>query len=362
MSHLAQLQLFHGPGQPFESREVPLPERLLPGELLVEISLATVCGSDLHTVSGRRGAPTPCVLGHEAVGRVVMGERDGIRPGQRVTWTLADSCGTCPACTEWDLPQKCERLFKYGHAALADGSGLNGCYASHIVLRAGTSVLAVPDSLPDALVAPANCALATIVNALESCVQPAGTNETAISRLPKTALVQGGGLLGLYACAWLHHSGVERVFCADLSPDRLALVPEFGGIALPTDASLKKKVQEESGGGVDLALEVAGTAAVIPDGVAMLRPGGTYVWAGMVHPQTALDGLTGEAVLRKCLTVRGVHNYAPRHLAQGLQFLAQMQHTLPFAKLVSPPLPMAALGEALALTETRRWMRVSVAP
>lgn len=363
MSHYAKLQLFHGAGQPFEAREVPLPERLSPGELLVEISLATVCGSDLHTVSGRRGAPTPCVLGHEAVGRVVMGERGHIRPGQRVTWTLADSCGSCPACTEWELPQKCEKLFKYGHAALSDGSGLNGCYASHIVLRAGTSVLPVPDSLPDNLVAPANCALATIVNALEASLpQSCDTSRTAASSVPKTALIQGGGLLGLYACAWLSYSGVERIFCTDLSPDRLALVPEFGGIAVPADSAMKKKVLDESGGGVDLALEVAGSATVLSDGIAMLRPGGSYIWAGMVHPQTALDHLTGESVLRKCLTIRGVHNYAPHHLQQGLNFLAAKQGELPFAKLVSPPLPLADLNEALALTETRRWMRVSVAP
>ena len=349
MNH-ARIQLFQGPGRPFESRTVPLPDRLNPGEILVEISLATVCGSDLHTVSGRRGAPTPCVLGHEAIGRVVASERAGFSEGQRVTWTLADSCGECPACTDWALPQKCMRLFKYGHAALNDGSGLNGCYASHIVLRPGTFVLPVPDGLKDALVAPANCALATIVNALEALPSPCST-----------ALVQGGGLLGLYACAWLRFRGVERVFCTDLSAERLSMVAEFGGMAVPADAQMQKRILDESGGGVDLALEVAGSAAVIPDGIALLRAGGTYVWAGMVHPQTALD-LTGEAVLRKCLTIRGVHNYAPLHLGIGLDFLAAMQDRLPFEKLVSPPLPLAALDEALRLTESRRWLRVSITP
>lgn len=349
MNH-AQVQLFRGPGQPFEPDMVALPDRLNPGELLVQITLATVCGSDLHTVSGRRSTPTPCVLGHEAVGRVVMSERAGFSEGQRVTWTLADSCGECPACTQWGLPQKCTRLFKYGHAALTDGSGLNGCYATHIVLRAGTFVIPVPDTLSDALVAPANCALATVVNALEALPAPC-----------RTALIQGGGLLGLYACAWLRYRGLERVFCTDLSPDRLALVPDFGGIAVPADAAMHKTILEESGGGVDLALEVAGTASVIPDGIALLRPGGTYVWAGMVHPETALS-LTGEAVLRKCLTIRGVHNYAPAHLVAGLDFLQSQQTRLPFDRLVSPPLPLESLNEALTLSASRRWLRVSIAP
>jgi putative phosphonate catabolism associated alcohol dehydrogenase len=337
----AQIQLFHGPGRTFEASQALIPNTLAAGEVLVQISLATVCGSDLHTIDGRRSAPTPCVLGHEAVGIVVAGARNGIAPGQRVTWTLADSCGHCAPCTQWHLPQKCEKLFKYGHAASSDGSGLNGCYASHIVLRAGTTIIPVPDSLPDSIVAPANCALATIVNALESLPSPCDR-----------ALVQGGGLLGIYACAWLRHRGVSEVFCTDPSPQRLALVADFGAIPREPGTVIPP---------VDLVVELAGTSAVIPEGIKALRPGGHYVWAGMVHPETKLD-LTGEAVLRKCLTVRGVHNYAPQHLATGLDFLAQHHTRLPFERLVSPPVPLAQLDQAIALTRERTWQRVSVKP
>ena len=337
----ARVQLFQGAHQPFQLGSAPLPDKLHPGEVLVAISLATICGSDLHTTEGRRSAPTPCVLGHEAVGRVVASARAGVATGQRVTWTLADSCGHCAPCTQWHLPQKCERLFKYGHAALRDGSGLNGCYASHIVLRPGTGILEVPEALPDAIVAPANCALATIVNALAILPDPC-----------ERALVQGGGLLGIYACAWLRHRGVREVFCTDLSPQRLELVTAFGGTPLPPGREVSP---------VDLVLEVTGSSAVIPEGIRALRPGGHYVWAGMVHPETQLD-LTGEAVLRKCLTLRGVHNYAPQHLAEGLDFLAQNHTRLPFEKLTSPPLPLEQLNEGFDLTRRRQWQRVAILP
>ena len=337
----ARLQLFQGPGQAFRGGTAPLPDELLPGEVLVEISLATICGSDLHTVDGRRSAPTPCVLGHEAVGHVASSEREGISCGQRVTWTLADSCGQCAPCTRWQLPQKCERLFKYGHAPMSDGSGLNGCYASHIVLRPGTLILPLPDALSDAIAAPAHCALATVINALESLPDPCDS-----------ALVQGGGLLGIYACAWLRQLGVAEVFCTDLSPQRLALVAEFGGTPLEPDRKIPP---------VDLVLEVTGNSAVVPAGVEALRPGGHYIWAGMVHPETPLD-LTGEAVLRKCLTLRGVHNYAPHHLSAGLDFLAQNHTRLPFEKLISPPLPLEQLNEGLELTRSRQWQRVAIQP
>jgi threonine dehydrogenase-like Zn-dependent dehydrogenase len=55
----ARVQLFHGPGSRFELREIPLPESLSSGEVLVEVTFATICGSDLHTIEGRRSAPTP---------------------------------------------------------------------------------------------------------------------------------------------------------------------------------------------------------------------------------------------------------------------------------------------------------------
>jgi D-arabinose 1-dehydrogenase-like Zn-dependent alcohol dehydrogenase len=138
VSH-ACAQVFAGPDQPLQNTELALPTALAPGEVLVEISLATLCGSDLHTLSGQRREETPCILGHEAVGHIVDigSQRPSLRPGDRVTWSIADSCGTCPPCREHYLPEKCHKLFKYGHAPLINGSGLNGCYASHILLRPG---------------------------------------------------------------------------------------------------------------------------------------------------------------------------------------------------------------------------------
>jgi putative phosphonate catabolism associated alcohol dehydrogenase len=350
----ARIQLFHGPGRSFELRHVALPEALNAGEVLVEITLATICGSDLHTIEGRRSAPTPCVLGHEAVGRVVASARTGVMPGQRVTWSLADSCGSCPACSDYQLPQKCASLFKYGHASLASGSGLNGGYASHLVLRRGTAIFEVPEILSDAEAAPANCALATIVNVLAELPQPC-----------RSALVQGGGLLGVYACAMLHRRGVEKIFCCDINEHRLALIPAFGGSPLRSDLphwpATAQRLRNETAGGVDLVIEVAGSADAVTQGMAVVRPGGSYVWAGMVHPETAL-ALSGEDVVKRCLRIRGVHNYAPSDLAVALKFLAETRREFPYEKLVSPPLPLERLDEAMALSRRRDWLRVAVKP
>ena len=131
--------------------------------------------------------------------------------------------------------------------------------------------------------------------------------------------------------------------------------------AATANGARRRAFQTASGGGVDLVVEVAGSPSAIPQGMEALRPGGTYVWAGMVHPETTL-ALTGEEVVRKCLTIRGVHNYAPPDLASALKFLTETQHRFPYRKLVSPPLPLAQLGEAVELARRREWLRVSVRP
>ncbi|RYX82433.1 dehydrogenase [bacterium] len=335
----ARIAIFDKAGQAFRLEEWPVPEQLATGEVLVEIALATICGSDLHTVAGKRQEPTPCVLGHEGVGHVVaVGAGREEWRGRRVTWTLADSCGHCAACTQWDLPQKCRQLFKYGHAALATGSGLNGTYGTHVVLRPGTHLVEIPDSVSDSVAASANCSLATMVAVTETLPSPC-----------RVAIIQGAGLLGLHACALLRDAGIERVIVVDVDAGRLAKVPDFGGEPARSG--------EVEAGSADLVIEVAGVPAVVAEGMKLLRPGGHYFFVGMAHPDSALN-ITGEALIRGCTTMRGFHNYAPRHLDRAVEFLANSP--LPWQSLVSPPLPLDQLDAAFALAKTRQWARVAV--
>ena len=111
----------------------------------------------------------------------------------------------------------------------------------------------------------------------------------------------------------------------------------------------------------DAVLEMSGHADSVVDGVQALRVGGTYVLVGLVHPDSAL-ALTGEQIIRKCLTLRGVHNYSPHHLEEGIAFLERTADRFPYADLVSPPVPLSRFEEALELSAKRRWLRVAVSP
>ena len=117
--------VFEGPGQPLSLRSF---QDSCPGEgqAVVDISCCTLCGSDLHSIRGDRAVETPSILGHEMVGWISSLGGDlhdeagvSLEEGDRVSWSLAASCGTCFFCRE-GLPQKCESLFKYGHEALDD--------------------------------------------------------------------------------------------------------------------------------------------------------------------------------------------------------------------------------------------------
>lgn len=373
-------------GLPLEVEEAPVPgpEDLAEGEVLVRIDLATICGSDLHTLSGTRATAMPIVLGHEGVGTVervgfekavrprvavpgpnMIGGTWGLREGDRVSWSLSDSCGICDECRVHRLPSKCDNLKKYGHAKLerAAPSGFSGCYATHIVLTKGTHVARLPSSaeLPDAFVAPVNCALATVTNALD------------LQRMPRyghnsSALVQGAGLLGIYAAAWLKYQmHMQHVFVVDVNEERLALAERFGGTPLKITSEGNFEEREAAiralcPRGVDVVVEMAGRPEVVSEGVKLLRNGGHYSFVGMVHPQSALSAVTGENLIRKCLTIRGVHNYSPWHLDEAIHFIRTHKDRLPFEDLVGVTYGLDDINAAVAAAYSGQHARVAVNP
>src|SRR5205085_366389 len=101
------------------------------------------------------------------------------------------------------------------------------------------------------------------------------------------------------------------------------------------------------GRGADVALELAGFESCVRAGLANVRVGGTLVLAGTVSPTPAV-ALDPEAVVRRMLTVRGVHNYHPDDLGTALAFLAGPGRSAPFASLVGATFPLHRADEAFA--------------
>ena len=361
MHKSAQVSQFHGVGIPFEVCEMPVVPSS--ADVLVRVSLSTICGSDLHTVSGRRGADTPCVLGHEIVGTVAAptglrsatGEK--LREGDRITWGMTTSCGTCDYCVNRNLPQKCETMFKYGHARNEGTSALSGGFATHILLRPGTAIYHIPDAVTDAEAVPINCALATVVNGLVTIGMQSG----------ETAVIHGAGMLGIYAACYLRENGYEHVAVVDLNDARLETARRFGAThtfnpdKIPVsdiDAALKALTD---GWGADLGVEVSGATIGIPNLVTWLGIGGRCLTLGYVYPNAAIS-VDAHQLVTKCITLRGVHNYHRTSLGTALDFVAENRTRYAFGELIGKTYPLGDINTAFADAMHQEALRIAVAP
>lgn len=319
----ATAMVWVGEGHPHETIAVP-GVALAAGDALVAVELSTICGSDVHTVQGRRTAPVPLVLGHESVGRVIaIGDggvtaADGapLRIGDRVVWSVTVSCGSCDRCAR-GLPQKCRGLGKYGHERIGVHGDLTGAFASHVQLRAGTTIVRVPETLPAAALAPASCATATAWAAVARAGRDHPLEGAAVR-------VHGAGLVGLTAAAIATEQGAA-VEVLDPDQERRALAERFGARTLDRDP--------------DVVIEASGRA--VAEALRGVATGGVVVLVGSVFPADPVP-LDAESVVRRLVTVTGVHNYTGGELADAVAFLAGRGRAYPFAEAVGA---VRALGD-----------------
>lgn len=342
------------PGQ-LVLRSCPRPVPTI-GEVLVHVIGCTLCGSDLHTTEGRRQVAVPTVLGHEIVGEVVAWSEDGPPPvdveghslsvGDRVVWAIVASCGRCDTCLR-GIPQKCRQGIKYGHERAEDRKTLTGGLADACLLAPGTAIVRLPSSMPLEVACPASCATATVAAALE----PAG------DLTGKTVAVFGLGLLGLTACAMARVAGAAIVLGIDPSPHRRERATAFGATAMEVRRDLDSQCWPD----VDLSIEVSGSPHAVAEALRHAAIGGAVHLVGSVSPVGSV-AVDPEYVVRRLLTIRGIHNYAARHLVQAVRFLDENRSRFPFATLIERWFPLAEAPEAFAAAVRSRAVRVGVRP
>ncbi len=340
---LAEAAVFAGVAGEMTLRQLSIPK---PGEseVLVRVSGCTICGSDLHSFHGRRTVPVPTILGHEIVGEIVdIGGRNAIydldgrelQRGDRVTWAIMANCGVCDLCQR-GLPQKCLNGFKYGHEPFRPGRELSGGLANYCLLVPGTSIVRLPDELPLAVACPASCATATIAAALEAAGDLTG----------RTVCLSGAGMLGLTACAMSRVQGAAKVVSVDPVSARRKLAVEFGATrTCPPDELAAVAIEEVGTLGFDVVIELSGSPAAFEITWPLIRTGGTLVLVGSVFPGPSMP-IALEQVVRRHLTIRGIHNYAPRHLLDAVNFLSSAHTQYPFARLVSEWIPLTSIADA----------------
>jgi threonine dehydrogenase-like Zn-dependent dehydrogenase len=354
-----------GPRKAIEVRDFPAPV-LEPGAILLETIASEVCGTDVHLHHGRlAGVPYPIIPGHVSVGRIVA-LRDvaadalgaPLTDGDVLTfYDVHGTCGTCWYCLVARQPNRCPARRVYGITFSAD-DGLLGGWAERIYLKPGVLTLKIPDGLTAEDVIGGGCGLFTGFAAVERADIPMGA----------TVLVQGAGPVGLASAAFAILRGAAQVILIGAPAARLELARRFGvDELLPLDSTPPHEREAEirsltGGRGVDVAIEAAGNASAVPEGLRLLRDGGTYVIAGHYTDVGAVQLNMHTDVNRKHAQVRGQWGTDFTHVARALALFARHRDRLPFREIIGARYGLLDAGRALADVEALRVTKAVIMP
>jgi threonine dehydrogenase-like Zn-dependent dehydrogenase len=328
---MPKLALLTAHGGPIELAEFPL-SIPAPGSAALKLRMAGICGSDLHIFRGELPLPCPFAMGHEMVGEIaelgagLTTDATGkpLAVGDRVVMPYFWFCGQCHACAR-GRSYACQNLMagdQVPHFVAA--------YAEYYYTSRRQPLYKVPDELPDAAVAPLNCALAQVLFALRDV------------RLGDPVVIQGGGGLGINAAAVARTAGAAEVIVIDKIAERLYVAADFGAThcidasAIST-AQVTEQVRNRTDGiGADWVLEVGNVGM-----------GRTFE----LDPSVLVYGNK---------SVRGVMLDDPVTLAVGLTFL---QHTsFPFDRLMPEPFHLADVNAAFASADAGLVPRGALVP
>lgn len=276
--------------------EVDLPGRR---EVLIQVAASGLCHSDLHFLEGKYHTELPCVLGHEAAGKVLAVGDDVtyLEPGDHVITCLSTFCGTCRYCVT-GRPYLCNRLgverapdekprlsFK---GERVNQFGRLGAFAEQMLVHENSTVK-VREDLPLDRAALIGCAVTTGVGAVAN---------TARIPLGATVAILGCGGVGLNAVQGAALAGAGTIIAIDKVAWKLELAKEYGTTDI-VDASEEDAVEAVFGilpEGVDFAFEAIGLKSAAEQAFRMLAKGGTAVIVGMI-PEGQMLEINGEQLM-----------------------------------------------------------------
>jgi len=266
--------VFRGVNQ-FRVEEVERPVAGV-GEVVIRITLTTICGTDLHIVRGEYPVRPGLVVGHEPVGVIedIGPGVQGYEIGQRVLVGAITPCGQCFACLSGHLSQ-------CGHGAGFEaiggwrfGNTIHGAQAEYLrVPYAQANLAKIPEGVSDEQVV----LLADIASTGFSGAESGGV------KLGDSVVVFAQGPIGLCATAGAKLMGAALVIGIDGDETRLKMALRMGAdVALDfRHVDVVEEVKRLTDGGADVAIEALGTQQTFESSLRSLRPGGTLSSLGV---------------------------------------------------------------------------------
>jgi len=339
-----------GPGAAL--REVPVP-RPGPGEVLVRVRAASMCGTDLTIYRWRPWAEenltTPLIFGHEMAGEVVaIGDRSGdahvgpasprVHVGQLVAAETHLVDWTCYQCRT-GRHEVCRNLRILG-------VHVPGSFAEYVVIPE-------TNAWPSDGLSPEVAALQEPMgNAVHSLFVEEVTGQTVA--------VLGCGPIGLMAVGIARVAGAARVFATDVNPDRLALARQMGADeTIDARSDVVAILRDHTdGNGVDAVMEMSGAAAAIHQGFAAVTNGGRVSLLGIPPSSLTID-LSNEVIF-KGVRVYGITGR--RMFETWYRTRALLDEGFDPSPVISHRLPLDRFAEAFDLFESGQASKVVLLP
>lgn len=324
----------------------PDPSILAPGDAVVRIVAACVCGSDLWGYRGLRDPGPPHPIGHELVGIVeeVGDQVTVVRPGDFVISPFLFNDGTCQACRH-GMTSGCDRGSGFGGPD-ADGLPVGGAQAERTrIPMAESSLVPVPAPIDDALI-PGLLTLADVMSTGHHAAVSGGVGPDT------TVVVVGDGAVGLCAVLASARLGAPRIIAMSRHADRQELASAFGATDIVEQRGDEgvAAVRALLGGDLaDAALECVGTAESMRQALGSVRAGGSvgYVGVPVGGPQLPVPYL-----FERNLTVGGGVAPARAYIPELLPDV--LAGRIDPGRVFDLKLPLEEAAEAFAAMDERR--------
>lgn len=262
--------VFRGPNQ-IQVEEVPIPKPGY-GEAVIQVTLTTICGTDLHILRGEYPVQPGLVIGHEAVG-IIHEIGPGVKDyfvGERVLVGAITPCGQCYACLSGNHSQCGGPLGGWRF-----GNTINGAQAEYLLVpNAQANLATIPEELTDEQV----ILLADIASTGFSAA------ETAELKLGDTVAVFAEGPIGICATIGARLKGAAFIIGVESDAARRAVALKMGADVVldPTTCDVIYEIKNLTNGrGVDVAIEALGAQTTFENSLRVLKPGGTLSSLGV---------------------------------------------------------------------------------
>src|SRR5437773_2415377 len=333
-------------GAPLENAEIEVPEIGL-SEVLIRVRATGLGHSDAHYRAGISKIDNlPVTLGHEVAGRVekIGSDVTNVAAGDRVCVHYLVHCGSCEFCVR-GLEQFCRR-------GQMIGKHRDGGYAEFIKVH-GRNAFALPDEISFEVGAIMMCSSATALHALNKARFKPG----------ESVAVFGFGGLGFSALQLARALGCGQIYVVEINSAKLASALSMGAIAIDArSADPVEQIKEATAGrGVDVALELIGSAKTMRQAVLCLGPLGRAALVGLTAETMSILPYT--ELINKEAEIIGVSDHLTTELPALIEFACTGKLRFPPETLRVVDLDSPQINAALdALQDSIDHVRAVIVP